>query len=164
MSVLYRIRELLDANNVKYTIIIHSPAFTAQEIASSSFVSGKELAKTVILNVNGDVVMAVIPAHKRLFIPGIKKYFEIDDVSLATESEFSNIFSECKTGAMPPFGNLYDMKTYICKDFEKQRYIVFNAGNHRELIKMKYSSYEKLVMTKVIPLPLESLNYFCPFI
>ncbi len=151
MSILSKIQNLLDKNSVKYTIIIHSPAFTAQEIAASSFISGKELAKSVILNINGDIVMAVLPAARRLDFRQLKKYFETDEINLASESEFHNIFPECKTGAMPPFGNLYDIKTYVCKGFGGQKYITFNAGNHRELVRMKYACYEKLVT----PVPIE---------
>jgi len=150
MSILVRIRELLDENHVKYTVITHSPAFTAQEIAASSFISGNELAKAVIVNVNGDVVMAVIPASKRLDIPKLKNVFGIDNVTLAEESEFRNIFPECKTGAMPPFGNLYNMKTYASSKLRKNKYIAFNAGNHCELIRMKYSCFESLVKPEIL--------------
>ncbi|MBN2282058.1 MAG: YbaK/EbsC family protein [Candidatus Marinimicrobia bacterium] len=145
MSAIIRVRELLDQNHVKYIIIIHSPAFTAQEIASLSFISGKELAKSVILNVNGDVVMAVVPASERVDLAKLKTFFGIQDISLAEESEFRNIFPECKTGAMPPLGNLYQLKTYISTDLKKNKYITFNAGSHSELIRMKYSCYEKIV-------------------
>ena len=150
MSILQRIKMLLDDNQAKYTVISHSPAFTAQEIASSSFISGNELAKTLILNVNGDVVMTVIPASKRLDIPKLIKIFGIEEISLAQESEFRNIFSECKTGAMPPFGNLFKMKTYASSELKHNKYITFNAGNHSELIRMKYSCFEKLVNPEIL--------------
>ena len=152
MSILYKIQNFLDENNAKYTTIIHSPAFTAQEIASSSFISGNELAKTIIMNKDDDIVMIVLPASKKINIPILKKYFNNENISLAAETEFRNIFPECKTGAMPPFGNLYHIKTYIAKEFNKQKLISFNAGNHTELIRMKFSCFTKLVNPEVIDL------------
>lgn len=152
MSVLNRIQLFLDENDVKYSTIVHSPAYTAQEIAASSFISGKEFAKSVILSIDGDIIMAVLPASKKINFPALKKYFDNENIFLAAESEFHNIFSECKTGAMPPFGNLYNVKTYIAKEFEKNKLISFNAGNHQEIIRMKYSCFKNLVKPEVIDL------------
>jgi Ala-tRNA(Pro) deacylase len=152
MSELTVIQNFLDDKNVKYATIIHSPAFTAQEIAASCFISGKEFAKTLILNVDGDMVMAVLPASRRLHLPSIRKHFQNDNVFLASESEFHNIFTRCKTGAMPPFGNLYGLNTYVAREFEKNKLIAFNAGSHREIIRMKFKTYKALVNPEIIVL------------
>ncbi len=155
MLPLKQITSLLDEKEIKYTIISHSPAFTAQEIAALSFISGKELAKTLILSLNGDLVMAVLPADKRLNLHGLKKKLGVDDIRLATESEFHNIFPECKTGAMPPFGHLYNLKTIVSKDFENQKFIAFNAGNHRQLIRMKFAKYKQLVTPQILDIAIK---------
>lgn len=155
MSALYRIQEFFDKNQVKYCTIIHSPAFTAQEIAASSFISGDEFAKTVMLNVDGDLVMTVLPASKKIDIQEIKKYFHNENVTLADESEFRNIFPECKTGAMPPIGNLYNIITYVDKDLSRNKLIAFNAGNHSEVVRMKYSCFEKLVKPELLELSID---------
>ena len=147
---LQKLRNFLDENKARYIMIVHSPAYTAQEVAASAHVSGKELAKTVILKLDGKLAMCVMPAHQRVDFEKCKEQMNAREVQLANEEEFKYAFPGCEIGAMPPFGNLYDMPVFVCEDLTKNEIIAFNAGSHRELIKLRYRDFEKLVKPKVV--------------
>ena len=140
-----RLKKVLDQNGIKYVMLNHSPAYTAQEIAAAAHIPGKELAKTVILKLDGTFAMAVLPASCRIDFELVKDAFTATRVELATEDEFSNLFPNCEAGAMPPFGNLYGMHVYVAPELAEDEYIAFNAGTHTQLIQMKYVDFEDLV-------------------
>lgn len=144
-----RLKDFLDSNNIKYISITHSPAYTAQEIAASAHVPGKELAKTVIVKLNGRMAMIVLPASHRIDFDLLKDVTGADKVELATEDEFKDKFPECDIGAMPPFGNIYGMDVYVSEVLREDEEIAFNAGSHTELIRMSYKDFERLVKPMV---------------
>lgn len=145
-----KLKEFLDKNKIKYVSVKHSPAYTAQEIAESAHIPGKNLAKTVIVKIDGKLAMAVLPAKFLVDIDLLKEATGTDNVELAGEKEFRNMFGECEIGAMPPFGNLYDMQVFVAEALTKDKEIAFNAGSHTELIKLAYSDFERLVKPKII--------------
>ena len=145
MSVLKRLKDYLDENQIKYVKISHSPAFTAQEIAASSHISGNELAKTVIVKVNDGFAMAVLPTTRKIDFESLKKVMNNKNIRLANEDEFKDIYPDCEVGAMPPFGNLYKLPVYVAKALAEHKEIAFNAGTHTDVIKISYSDFEKLV-------------------
>jgi Ala-tRNA(Pro) deacylase len=116
-----KLKQFLDKNKVKYVAISHSPTYTAQEIAASAHVPGKEMAKTVIVKVDGKMAMAVLPAPQKVDFKLLKDGIGAKSVELATEQEFADSFPECEPGAMPPFGNLYDMDVFVAKSSPKTR-------------------------------------------
>lgn len=140
-----RLKQFLDKEHVKYVTIGHSPAFTAQEIAAHAHIPGKELAKTVIVKVDGELAMVVLPASEHVRLDHLRKTLGADDVELAHEYEFKETFPDCETGAMPPFGNLYGMKVFVSQLLREDDEIAFNAGSHDELIRLPYAEYERLV-------------------
>ena len=142
---LTKIKEFLDTNKVKYVLIQHSPAYTAQEIAASAHISGKELAKTVMIKIEGKIVMAVLPASYKISFDQLKEVLDVDDVKLANEQEFMDKFPDCEVGAMPPFGNMYGMDVYVAESLAEDEEIAFNACSHTELIKMRFDDFEELV-------------------
>lgn len=145
-----KLKEYLDSNNIKYLSIKHSPAYTAQEIAAKSHISGKELAKTVIVRINNKVAMAVLPASYKIDFEALMEVTGTGNVILAGEEEFKYMFPDCEIGAMPPFGNLYDLDVYVAKALTEDDDISFNAGTHTELIRMAYADFERLVHPKVL--------------
>jgi Ala-tRNA(Pro) deacylase len=145
-----RLKEFLDSNNIKYVTISHSPAYTAQAIAASAHVSGKELAKTVMVKVDGTMAMAVLPASCQVDFDLITEAMGAGHVELASEAEFKDLFPECEVGAMPPFGNLYDMEVCVAAKLAEDDEIAFNAGSHTELIKLSFKDFERLVKPKVL--------------
>ena len=140
-----RLKEFLDKEHVKYVSIDHSPAFTAQEIAAEAHVPGKELAKTVIVKIDGELAMVVVPASEHVLLANLREALGARTVELANEDEFKKAFPDCETGAMPPFGNLYGMKVFVSQALREDEEIAFNAGSHSELIRLTYADYERLV-------------------
>ena len=145
-----KLKEFLDENKIKYVTIKHSSAYTAQEIAAIAHIPGKDLAKTVIIKINGKMAMAVLPASYKVSFEELKQFFGLNEVRLAYEQEFMDKFPDCEVGAMPPFGNLYGMEVYVAESLAEDEEIAFNACSHTELIKMNFSDFEKLVNPKKI--------------
>ncbi len=149
---LSKLREFLDRNQIKYLVISHSVAYTAQGIAALTHIKGKELAKTVMVMVDGRLVMTVVPASFRVDLHRLKKYLGAKTVELATEQEFRGRFPDCETGSMPPFGNLYGMDVFADENLAEDNEIAFNAGTHRELVRMSFDDFERLAKPMLIPL------------
>lgn len=146
---LKRLLEFLDNHGVKYVTIRHSPAFTAQEIAQSAHIRGQDLAKTVMVKIDGTMAMAVLPASQKVDLELLREAAGAKKVELAREPEFQARFPGCEPGAMPPFGNLYGMAVYVADALAVDREIAFNAGSHTELIRTAYEDFERLVRPKV---------------
>ncbi len=150
-----RLKEFLDSHNMKYVTISHSRAFTAQETATSAHIPRKELAKTVMVKADGKMAMAVIPASYKVDFDLLKKATGSSKIELADEEEFKELFPECEVGAMPPFGNLYGMDVFVAKSLTEDEEIAFNAGSHRELVRMAYKDFERLVKPRVMKFTVE---------
>jgi len=145
-----KLKEFLDNNHVKYVTIRHSQAYTAREVAQSAHIPGDQFAKTVIVKVDGKMAMAVLPAPHHLEPTRLRGALSATEVDIASENEFSGRFPGCETGAMPPFGNLFDMPVYVAESLTHQDQIAFNAGSHSELIKLSYEDFERLVQPTVL--------------
>jgi Ala-tRNA(Pro) deacylase len=145
-----KLREFLDRYHTRYVSIRHSPAYTAQEIAASAHIPGDQMAKTVIVKLDGEFAMTILAASAQLNMVLLKEASGASEVELATESEFKNLFPDCEIGAMPPFGNLYGMPVYVAQMLTHDEEISFNAGTHSELIRMAYKDYERLVQPIVV--------------
>jgi Ala-tRNA(Pro) deacylase len=145
-----RILDYLDSHGVYYSVIKHTMAFTAQEIAASVHISGHELAKTVIVKLDDRLAMAVLPASYKVNFGVLRDIIGSRNIELATEHDFMYRFPDCDLGAIPPFGNLWNMEVFISERLSLNEDIVFSAGSRVELIRMKYNDYEKLVAPKTM--------------
>lgn len=144
-----KLMEFLDSNQIKYVMTTHSTAYTAQEVAALAHIRGRDMAKTVIVNLDGKLAMAVLPASKHVDLSLLKAAAGAKTVALATEAEFRGKFPECETGAMPPFGNLYGVPVFVEESLTKDKEISFNAGTHNELMRIAYADFERLVQPSV---------------
>lgn len=144
--------DYLDKNNVEYTKIQHTPEYTALEIAESAHVPGDELAKTVMIKIDGKMAMAVVPASRHVDLEQLRSAAGGKRIELAEEREFESLFPACEVGAMPPFGNLFDMDVYSSEELRKDEEIAFCAGSHDELVQMSYADFERLVSPHVVHL------------
>src|SRR3989304_5104016 len=136
-------------NKVPFQVQHHPQAFTAQEIAASEHIPGKLLAKVVMVLADGKMVMLALPAPYRVDLAKAAAVLGAKEVRLAREEEFAAAFPDCEVGAMPPFGNLYDVPVYVDKALVEDDTIVFNAGTHTDTISMKYADFERLVKPRV---------------
>ena len=145
-----RLIKFLDSNEVRYTVINHSPAYTAQEVAESAHVSGNAMAKTVMIMVDGDMAMAVVRASDVVHMERLARAIGAKQVDLSTEKDFKYLFPDCDIGSMPPFGNLYDLPVYVSRRLAEDAQIAFNAGRYTQVIQLPYGDFERLVEPKVL--------------
>ncbi|MCK5005474.1 MAG: YbaK/EbsC family protein [Candidatus Aminicenantes bacterium] len=142
---LEKLIDFLEENNVEFTRIIHSKAYTAQVIAHHAHISGNMLAKTIVLkDSDEEFIMAVVPANYQVDIEGLSELYG-KELHLATEAEFTGLFPCCETGGMPPFGNLFGLPVYVSETLSASKEIAFNAGDHKELLQMSFADFNRLV-------------------
>jgi Ala-tRNA(Pro) deacylase len=145
-----KLKEYLDENHVKYVSISHSKAYTAQEVAASAHVPGRALAKVVMVELDGELAMAVLPANRKVILQDLRAVTGSEQVRFAPETKFKGRFPDCEIGAMPPFGNLYGMEVFVAPSLIDNAEIAFNAGSHEEIIKLAYADFERLVNPQVL--------------
>lgn len=140
MSIPNRLLEFLNNRHVPYELLVHAKRFTAQELAEIEGVPGNQHAKVVMVKSDGMHRMTVLPSDRMV---DLDKLEEVSgkDWTIEDEDEFTELFPDCETGAMPPFGELYDLPMYIDKSLEDCDDIVFEAGTHTDAIRMKYRDY-----------------------
>ena len=153
MSISTRLKELLDAGGASYEHRVHPNAYTAAGTAESVHIPGHEMAKTVIVNADGLLRMAVVPADRRVDLRHMKFITRSENIRIADEREFRNEFPGCEIGAMPPFGTLFGVPVYCDVQLEHNEFIEFNAGTHRDTIRMAFLDFRRLAnptMTDVV--------------
>jgi len=144
MSITPRLQELLEAGRFVYQHHVHPSAFTAAETAESVHIPSKEMAKTVIVNADGLLRMAVIPANRMLDLQHLQYTTRSANIRLAKESEFRNEFPKCEVGAMPPIGSLYGFPVLCDVQLEVNEFIEFNAGTHSDTVRMAFADFKRL--------------------
>jgi Ala-tRNA(Pro) deacylase len=150
MSVPNRILQFLKDNQVAYESHRHPTAYTAQEVAAAEHVPGRELAKTVMVRAEGRLVMVVLPAPYRVDLHALRGCLKAGEVRLAQEQEFAGQFPGVEPGAMPPFGNLWEIPVYVDRTLEQDEKITFNAGTHQDSLTVAYADFKRLVQPQVI--------------
>jgi Ala-tRNA(Pro) deacylase len=141
--------QYLRENGAGFEVMKHSQAFTMQEVAAALHVPGKQVAKVVMLKGDGEMAMLVLPAPYRLDFAQARTVLNAKKVSLAGEEDFQDLFPDCETGAMPPFGNLYDLPVYVDQSLAEEEDIVFRIGTHRETMKVAYADFARLAQPQV---------------
>ena len=146
---IHKMKQFLDSAGVKYQTITHSESFTAAETARLAHLPPQELAKVVMVKIDDRMAMVVVPGSRVVDLRRLQEFTAADEVRLASEREFNDLFPECEHGAMPAFGNLYAIPTYADESLRDDPQIAFNAGNNWELVKMAYTDWERLADPKV---------------
>ncbi|OGX27484.1 MAG: deacylase [Omnitrophica WOR_2 bacterium RIFCSPHIGHO2_01_FULL_49_10] len=149
MAISARLKKYLDSNKVKYKALKHKLAYTAQEIAAAQEVPGKQVVKSVLVKIDKAFVLAVLSAIQLIDLKKLKSVLKCKSIKIATEKDIEKVIPDYKPGAMPPFGNLFGLDTYVDKILKEDIEIVFNGGTHKDTVKMKYADFEKLVKPKV---------------
>jgi Ala-tRNA(Pro) deacylase len=152
MPILTTLKAMFDEGKVSYEVFNHPLAYTAQEIAAKQHVSGNEIAKVVMLVVDGTLVMGVIRGSHKISLDTARSSLGASRVRLATEDEFISRFPGCEVGAMPPFGNLFGLKVYVDPELEKDQYIYFNAGNHAQTVRLRYRDFTIFAKPQIVRL------------
>ena len=144
MAVSERLKAFLEGQGVSFEVLEHDEAYTAQEEAHATAVPGRNWAKTVVVNADGDPMLAVLPATRMLDLDAFAQTVGAQSVELADEEHFAGLYPDCEPGAMPPFGHLYEQTTFVDESLREDEYIAFHAGDHQTAIKLPYSVYEEL--------------------
>lgn len=149
MPIPTRISEYLDLHHISYLSCRHPPAYTAQGIAQAQHISGKRLAKVVmVVSDNKKMIMTVVPANHRVDLNKLGEILNTSWIRLATEEEFKGYFPECELGAMPPLGNIYNLDVWVDEKLGSSPNISFNAGTHAETIQMLFTDFDRLVQPR----------------
>jgi Ala-tRNA(Pro) deacylase len=144
-----RMEQVLRENGISFKTMTHPQVFTMQEVAAALHVPGNQVAKVVMVKADERMVMLVVPAPFRLDFGRLRTLLEAKKVRLAEEDEFEGLFPDCATGAMPPFGNLYDLPVYVDEALAQEPDIVFRVGTHRDTMKVAYADFGRLVQPTV---------------
>ena len=156
MEIPAKLIQFLNQNKVRYQLLHHPEAFTAQELAAIEHVKGKNHAKVVMVKAgDGQSLMAVLPADRRVDLEKLDQLTG-QRTLLATEADFKALFPDCAVGTMPPFGNLYNVNTYVDQSLTDAEFIVFEAGTHADAIKMGYADYARLAKPTVADFAVKS--------
>lgn len=150
--MLARLKEILDQAKISYEVFNHPRAFTAQEIAATQHITGRAMAKVVVLKVDGSYVMAVVPSNRMVNLGIVRTNLGAKEVELAPEEQFAGLFPDCEIGAMPPFGNLFGLPVYLDPALERFDFVYFNAGNHLQTVRLKLTDLKRLVKPRLVSL------------
>ncbi len=145
-----KLQDFLGTHRVPFRTISHTRTMTAQETAASAHIRGKEMAKTVVVKLDGRLAMVVVPATERVHLGRLRTASGANEVSLAGEPDFRDRFPECELGAMPPFGNLFGLDVFVSDSLTEDETIAFNGGRHDELVQMGYRDFERLVHPRIV--------------
>jgi Ala-tRNA(Pro) deacylase len=146
MNCKQRLEDYLHENAIPYESQHHARAITAQEVAATEHVPGRMFAKTVMVTDDaGKAIMLVLPAPYHVNPEKAAAALGTSGVVFAEEQRFAEIFPDCEVGAMPPFGNLYDVPVCVDRTLAEDETIVFRAGTHTDTMSVSYADFERLV-------------------
>lgn len=140
-----RLQQWLREQHVSYALQHHRQAYTSNDLAATLHEAGDHVAKVVIALVGDRLVMLVVPAPAHVDFRRVAQLLHVPAARAAHESEFGERFPDCEVGAMPPFGNLYAMPTYIDTALMPTSRLVFPAGTHRDTLKLATEDYLRVV-------------------
>lgn len=145
-----QVTDFLNQHHVNFSTHLHPPAFTAQEVAEKAHISGRCLAKTVVVKLDGKLALCVLPATERVNFSMLRHAAGSHTAELAVEDEFAGCFPKCELGAMPPFGNLYGLNVYVMDTLKRSEPLAFNSGDASELLMLSWRDFDRLVHPVVL--------------
>jgi len=144
MAVTQLVQEFLRQSNVGYSVFPHMPAYSAQEEAAVTHISGRDWAKPVVFFADGEPIQAVVPADLVVDIDQLLALTGAERIRLATEEELAELYPDCEPGAMPPLGPLYNQSVFVDIALAAEPQVVFNGGTHGDAVCMRYDDYASI--------------------
>jgi Ala-tRNA(Pro) deacylase len=126
-------------------------------MAAEEHVPGMNVAKPVIVRVDGEHFMCVLPACCKVDLDALKRQLGAEDIKLSDENEMAKLFPDCALGAEPPFGNLYGLITLMDDTLEEDEFIVFQGGTHEDAVKMGTEEFKKLAQPRIMSFSYHSI-------
>jgi len=139
-----RIIRYLKDHNVYFERQWHPYAVRAQELAQTLHVTGYRLAKSVLVEADGQPWVAVLPACDIVDVDRLAAALGAVSVRFLSEDDFAPFFPDCETGAEPPFGGLYGLPVIVDASLEQCLHLVVRAGSHEEVIQLPYAEFDAL--------------------
>jgi Ala-tRNA(Pro) deacylase len=143
------VQQFLQNEHVPFDVLPHRSTHTAKSLAKSLDVPGDNVAKSVLLKVDGEFILGVLPASHSVSIPLLKECMAANHVELATEDELAEVFLDCDRGVAPPFGKSYGLRTIVDESLTLDEHIVFDGNSHKEAIYLRYHDYAKIEQPQV---------------
>ncbi len=152
-----KIPEFLRSIEVNFDVISHRDTYDAQHLAESLHVSGREVAKTVLLRADHgySYIVVVLPANKSVDFERVSQALGGSHIELATELEIKQHCPDCEIGALPPFGSQYGMRTLVDGSLAEDDNIYFEGNTHHEAIRMKFADFRRIEQPLVASLATE---------
>ena len=145
MNMLQRCKTYLEEAGARYSHSVHASAPTARQVAAAECMPAEELAKVVVYVGNTGYGLLVLPADSMVDFGEVRRLLGLRDVCLAEEAELIGLFPGCELGAMPPFGNLFEMPVLMDERIATGEFMAFNAGTHQDVIRMSVTDFRRLV-------------------
>ena len=139
----------LKKQKVKFKHMTHEEKFTSQEVAAAQHVPGGQLMKAVLVKADKEFTLAVLSANHKIDFKKLAKALGVKKASLAAEADMAKLFPDVEVGAEPPFGKLYNVPTVVDEFLAHDEEVVFQAGTHKDTVRMKWVDYEKIEGPKV---------------
>lgn len=152
MPISAKLNEYLDHQGMHFEHHVHPTAYTGEETASSLHVAGRDIAKTVVVEADGALLLAIVPANQKVDLHHLKFITRAANIRIADEREFAAAFPSCEPGAVPPFGNLFGFSTYCDTQLEHDETIEFNAGSHTDTVRMAFDDFKRIARPTMIDL------------
>ena len=145
MNMLPRCLQYLTLHETPHSHSIHSPAFTAREVAAAECMPAHNLAKVVVYHGDSGYGLLVVSADSIVDFGEVRRLLGLREVRLASEPELIGLFPDCDLGAMPPFGNIFEMPVLLDEGIATADFMAFTAGTHQDVIHMRVSDFRTLV-------------------
>jgi Ala-tRNA(Pro) deacylase len=138
-----RVLQFLAEQQINYEPIVHPPAYTAQKRAKYMGISGKQVAKALLMAGPDGYFLAVLSATCHVDTQALAAQLG-GPVRLAADEEIGEVFEDCEWGVVAPFGRLYGVPTILDDALAPDSWIVFEAHTHAEAIRMRCADFEQL--------------------
>jgi len=139
-TILERIRAVLDSCAVTYEYMEHAPVFTSEEAARVRSTDIREGAKALVFQADGRPVLLVVPGDQRVDSRAFKQRFGVRDLRLVTAEELRQL-TGLEPGAVPPFGSVMGLPTYVDEALASAQRMAFNAGSHSASVRMSVKDF-----------------------
>ena len=140
-----KIIKFLEKAKIKYEPVEHQTVYTAFDKAATLKVKPKIVGKTLVVKLDKNPALVLIPANKNLDKEKLRKIAKAKTIDFVKEVWMKKNLKGVKVGAIPPFGNLFKLKTFIDNSLLKQPKIIINGGDHNWSIKISGASLKKII-------------------
>lgn len=149
-SLVRKVEEIFNNNDIRYISITHSPAYSEDEIVSNNYILGELIDGVLIRLNNKDIAMVVVPATRKISLDSLKEVLNESTVNFIGKKEAKKLYPECELGAFPPLGNIYNIPVFFTKEIMNRKEVTFYVGARSHRIRLKTADFEKTVQPQKI--------------